>query len=98
MRLAFSFARLGISFVLLEAAFILYEYRQLFGVARFPVGQVGFHDYVGSLKHPTKLGLVGEPDANVEHSFFEDVLGPGHHFASDAGVLFPRLLSFGFRG
>jgi hypothetical protein len=38
VRLAFSFARLGISFVLLYAAFILHEYRQLLGVARFPVG------------------------------------------------------------
>jgi hypothetical protein len=89
---------MGISFVLLEAAFVLHEYRQLFGIARFPVGQVGLQDHVGSLKHPTKLGLVGKPDTNIEHAFFEDVLGPGHHFASDSGVVFIGLLRFGFRG
>jgi hypothetical protein len=70
---------------LLEVAFVPNVYGQLLEVPRVPVTEVSFQDHRGSLEYPTQLGLVGKPGKDVGHAFFEDMLGPGHHLASDAG-------------
>jgi hypothetical protein len=70
--------------------FVLRVQLHLFEVPRFPVGEVGFHNHVRRLQRPAQLSLVREAHAHVQHPFLEDVLGPVHDLAVDAGILLPR--------
>jgi hypothetical protein len=63
---------------------------QLFTVARFPVAQIGFPEYVGRLQRPAQFRLVRETHPHVHYPFLENVFGPIHDLAVDSGILLPR--------
>ena len=73
------------------ADFVLRVELQRFAVSRFPVAQVGFSEYVRSLQRPAQLRLIREAYSHIQHSFLENVFGPIHDLAVDAGILLPGL-------
>ncbi len=58
-------------------------------LAPLPVAQVGFLDGQMSSQPPADLGLVHEPNVNIEHALTPTVIDKIDNLAVQSGILLP---------